>query len=395
MIVSLPARPEARVASPRRLHVVHCGKVTDVTFFGGCPYFMWQNLAELGLSVLPHDLLRTEDFPVRRLAWRLRELAAGRGLRGYMFSNDFLETTWARSAPVAPGDWLINFFQLYPESILDRAERGELTLFYYIDLTLDELFHEWAPASDPAFVALSDAHIADAMARERRGYRAARRIITFSRRSARMLVEKYGIDRRKVTTVTPGANIDEGELADVSIVREEGPRDFRIGYVGTDHRRKGLPKLAAAVLAARRQGAPVTLRVIGPRPSELENTAGIELIGPVNKFTEMRHFIELIASCDLGCLLSAAEGLPISLLEFLRLGVPVVATDVNGTPDIVKPELGILVKPTAAAEEIATLLARLASRQDEYRRLLEGARRACERASWRRAARELRTTLLS
>src|SRR5258708_38865433 len=86
----LPAQARHPDGALRILRVAHFGRVTDVTLAGGCPYFMWTTLAQTGLPVAPHDIMATRDLRTRRLAWRIRELLAMRGVRGYMFSNDFL-----------------------------------------------------------------------------------------------------------------------------------------------------------------------------------------------------------------------------------------------------------------------------------------------------------------
>ncbi|HKW55352.1 MAG TPA: glycosyltransferase family 4 protein [Stellaceae bacterium] len=390
MGAEIDAHPD--IARPL-LRVAHCGRVSDIRFNGGSPYFMWQALAQTGLRVAPHDLIATWDVPAQRLAWRIRETLALRGARGYMFSNDFLEVAWSRAPRMAAGDAIVNIFQLFPESVLARAERQELTLFHYIDLSLRELFYEWLPATDSGHLPVSPAHCESAIARERRGYVAARKIVTFSRRTARALVSDYAIDPRKIATVMPGASLDEAEVDRALERRREPTGEFIVGYVGSDHQRKGLPTLAAAVLAARQAGLPISLRVIGPSPAELENTPGIELVGKVDKFAEMGRFIELISSCHIGCLLSKAEGLPISLLEFLRVGVPVLSTNVNGIPDIVKPGLGILVEPSASAAEVSGILSRLAAHKADYLELRQGARQAQRHMSWPRAAAELYSTL--
>jgi glycosyltransferase involved in cell wall biosynthesis len=51
--------------------------------------------------------------------------------------------------------------------------------------------------------------------------------------------------------------------------------------------------------------------------------------------------------------LSAAEGLPVSVMEAISFGIPVVAAAVSGVPEIVTPDTGVLVevhdRPDAAA----------------------------------------------
>jgi hypothetical protein len=48
----------------------------------------------------------------------------------------------------------------------------------------------------------------------------------------------------------------------------------------------------------------------------------------------MDRFIAIVRNVDVGCTLSCAELTGIAYVEFLR-GVPVIATDVGGAPDIV------------------------------------------------------------
>lgn len=69
---------------------------------------------------------------------------------------------------------------------------------------------------------------------------------------------------------------------------------------------------------------------------------------------------ELLACCDLSVLPSTAEGLPNAVLESLAAGVPVVATRVGGTVEIIEDRVsGLLVPPRdpeALADRILELL---------------------------------------
>jgi glycosyltransferase involved in cell wall biosynthesis len=69
----------------------------------------------------------------------------------------------------------------------------------------------------------------------------------------------------------------------------------------------------------------------------------------------------LLASCDLFVLPSLYEGLPLSLLEAMAAGRPVVATDVAGSNEVVRhAESGLLVPPAdpvALADAIRRILA--------------------------------------
>jgi glycosyltransferase involved in cell wall biosynthesis len=67
---------------------------------------------------------------------------------------------------------------------------------------------------------------------------------------------------------------------------------------------------------------------------------------------------DLLAAGDALCLLSEAEALPISILEAMALGRPVVTTDVGGTSEAVAhAETGLVVDAAGAAGALARLAA--------------------------------------
>lgn len=66
--------------------------------------------------------------------------------------------------------------------------------------------------------------------------------------------------------------------------------------------------------------------------------------------------------------LSSSEGVPVSIMEAMSFNIPVLATDVGGTSEIVSEEQGsgILVGADAAVEEISVSLERLVNEKKEY-----------------------------
>src|SRR5262249_48454261 len=56
--------------------------------------------------------------------------------------------------------------------------------------------------------------------------------------------------------------------------------------------------------------------------------------------------VRIMAGCDVFCLASHHEGLPIAVMEAMALGLPIVATDVGGVSELVADQVhGRLVPP--------------------------------------------------
>jgi glycosyltransferase involved in cell wall biosynthesis len=72
---------------------------------------------------------------------------------------------------------------------------------------------------------------------------------------------------------------------------------------------------------------------------------------------------------------SESEGTPLSIMEAMSCGIPVVATAVGGNPEIVNAESGLLLSPDPSSEEVAEVVLRLMDDRRMLRKLAEGARR--------------------
>ena len=79
--------------------------------------------------------------------------------------------------------------------------------------------------------------------------------------------------------------------------------------------------------------------------------------------------------------LSMTEGLPVSIIEAMSFGIPVIATDVGGSSEIVDNSVGMLVRSDEGAESVAKKAIELMSlEKSEYKRLRERARAKWESA---------------
>jgi glycosyltransferase involved in cell wall biosynthesis len=110
-------------------------------------------------------------------------------------------------------------------------------------------------------------------------------------------------------------------------------------------------ELGVQLDAARRvvdSGAPVRFVAAGQGPLEAEIRERHAQSGLGDRFTLLGYrddATRLIAGADVFVLASDHEGLPVTVMEALTLGVPVVAPAVGGLREVVSPENGILVAP--------------------------------------------------
>ena len=300
------------------------GDATDPVTFSGTPYHCLQ--AGLAQGVFAGGLkleTRGRHWQYRRALWNAGQLLTSGRYGGYQYSQSFLELLW-RSAQLHQDDVsLLNFFQLYPETIMRRPKTHR---WFYIDQTLDQLFHYYGFAN-----IVPTAIRKTVIALEKEQYSAAEGVICHCRWAAASVINSYGIDPAKVHVVVCGANIDlqtvskwEQAVATTPPAKD-GMRDaLRLVFVGKEWQRKGLDRLTRAMKIAQERKAAVELVVLGLNPAKLprELTAvpGITWAGFIDKRREPERFIDLVTGCDVGCLLSRAEAGGISLREFARLG---------------------------------------------------------------------------
>lgn len=205
--------------------------------------------------------------------------------------------------------------------------------------------------------------------------------------------------RRPITVVPNGADAqvfmprDHAEARRRLGIPPEGPV---ISYVGKLVPRKGVDTLVEAmgILAARSAGAPrLVMAGIGGMREPLEQRAAE--LGVADRITWLGKVPHddvgwVMSAGDVFVLPSLSEGLPTVVCEAMACGLPVVATAVDGTPEIVDdPATGLLVQPHDAGG-LAAALARVLDHPDMARAMAaEALRRSEAEYTWAANARRM------
>jgi glycosyltransferase involved in cell wall biosynthesis len=155
------------------------------------------------------------------------------------------------------------------------------------------------------------------------------------------------------------------------------PQRFTVGWIGRMTAVKRTDDVLRAFRALRERGVEATLCMVGDGPDRGEVERRAHELG-IMRDTLFLGYQEDVApfyaAFDAMVLASGNEGTPVSAIEALAAGRPVVATRVGGVPDVVRDgEDGFLVE-TGAVDDIAEALGRLAADPSLRRRLGETGR---------------------
>jgi len=170
--------------------------------------------------------------------------------------------------------------------------------------------------------------------------------------------------RRRVSEMTRNANIrpvaspvEAKELLRINRVERSGPVLLFMGRLDRD---KGLHELIDALAVLRRQFPALQLRLAGEgdRNGIIAHArargvmAAVDFAGWVTGPAK----IKVWAEASVYVLPSYIEGLPMSVLEAMAAGLPVVASNVGGIPDLIKDDVnGLLVAPRDVPGLVAAL----------------------------------------
>lgn len=147
---------------------------------------------------------------------------------------------------------------------------------------------------------------------------------------------------------------------------------------------KGHLVLLHALKMLRDEGIGIELQIVGAGPFEesiRREEAKLDLGGVITYTGELppAEISKLLADADIFCLPSFSEGLPVSIMEAMAIGVPVVSTWISGIPELAIDGITALTVPASNAPALASALKKLANDGELRRTLARNARAEVER----------------
>ena len=165
---------------------------------------------------------------------------------------------------------------------------------------------------------------------------------------SQLMLESHPDMWRKLRVVHCGINTDQYRCL------PNAERPTTILFVGRLAAEKGLRILFASIANLARQNYSVKLQLIGDGPDRdslqaLAMQLKIDHLIEFSGFKSQEEIRSALHKSAIFVLPSFAEGVPVSLMEAMACGVPVIATNVGGVSELVQHEsTGLLVAPSDA-----------------------------------------------
>jgi colanic acid/amylovoran biosynthesis glycosyltransferase len=153
--------------------------------------------------------------------------------------------------------------------------------------------------------------------------------------------------------------------------------------------KKGFSGLIEALSLLQRRGVAWRADLIGEGPllgllKRQAADAGLHNLtftGPLQQGA-VRELLGRADACVLPCVVAPdgdVDGIPVSLMEAMASGCPVISTRVSGLPELIEPDVSGLLAPPGDAAALADALERLTAEPDLAPRLSRGGRAKVER----------------
>jgi phosphatidylinositol alpha-mannosyltransferase len=213
--------------------------------------------------------------------------------------------------------------------------------------------------------------------------RAANHVIVLSEPQRDLMIRMYDLDPRRVTVLENG--VGQRFYMQTRTTPHKPLRLLNVGRMALQKRAERMIETAAKL------GSKVHLDMIGDGEDRSDLEALTARLGLKNvTFHGIKRngeLIEYYRAADAFLITSDREGLPLTVLEAMAAGLPIVASDVMGLREHLT-NIGLLVEDLTA-NNFAKAVRTLIENHDEYARLSKQSSKAAERYAWEPLVTEL------
>ena len=191
--------------------------------------------------------------------------------------------------------------------------------------------------------------------------------------------KRYGVTDTNLSRIPYGTAIQprprtQAESRDAELSRFADAPGLRILYVGSLIPRKSVATLIEALEVIQSGGKPATAAIVGAGPEldrlrEQAQSASVD-VRLVGERTPSA-IPAWLSAAEVLVLPSRSEGRPLVILEALAIGRAVIATDIDGTRELVRHGVTGFLFPVGDAQELALHLSVLAESRDATARMGE------------------------
>ncbi len=198
------------------------------------------------------------------------------------------------------------------------------------------------------------------------------------------IINRYSFVREKSYLIVNGiTDLNESDLADATIIRTSADKTkLKLVTVGSVSIRKGQRYIIEAISKLPHNVRDrIHLHIVGDGPDCQYCKQKVES-GGLNSLVTFwggilnSEVYKVLAESDVFVLLSSNEGLPISIIEAMRGGLPIISTDVSGIPELVSYNNGVILDSSNRADSFYNLL--INSSQFDWKTMGHNSRKAYE-----------------
>ncbi len=280
-------------------------------------------------------------------------------------------------------------------SIVIAYMKTDIPILYFSDTTFSLMVDYYPNYTNLSAKSLKQGHKIEKMAIDK-----AFAVLYRSKWAADSAIENYGADPQKIYVTLHGPNLDEKYIASHQksySLPHNSPCNLLL--IGCQWYRKGCDTAIEATRFLRDEGIDARLIICGAHVPDQTTIPGYVKMIPFlkkNNDEDMKNILQLYKKASFLLMPSRAEAFGITALEACAFGVPVVASNTGGTPDIVQHNSnGILIDDYENPAAFASAIKNLYHDVQKYRALCVNARKFYEEnATWHVWANKVKSVIL-